>query len=228
MCRIMPHTITANHESMNASPPDLEEPTPFIRRRPVRLIIYAGLGLFVLIMVIWPLIAQLKDPDFQKHIAEHRVMVGMSKEQVLAAWGGPQTINTTFTKEGLRREEWIFEDWESAAVVKHRYLHFEEGILNGGWFQGSGERLPIQSPSNPHSPKPRNSQHTFPFSDLIHRPEKNGSRVLQSNIFQRAVVRRFPRRPALSAYLNHSTLNIPPPPPLPPHTSRASPPMMPV
>jgi hypothetical protein len=111
--------------------------------------------MFVLLMVIWPLIAQLKDPDFQKHIAEHRVMVGMSKEQVLEAWGGPQTINTTFTKEGIRREEWIFEDWESAASVKHRYLYFEEGILNGGWFQGSGERLPTQSPSNPHSPKAR-------------------------------------------------------------------------
>ena len=99
---IMPHTTMTTHESMNASPTDLETPVPFIRRRSVRLIIYAGLGLFVLLMVIWPLIEQLKDPDFQKHIAEHRVMVGMSKEQVLEAWGGPQTINTTFTKEGIR------------------------------------------------------------------------------------------------------------------------------
>jgi hypothetical protein len=154
MRRIMHQITAAIYESMNVSPTDLEEPIPFIRRRPVRLIIYAGLGLFVLLMVIWPLIAQRRDPDFQKHIVEHRVMVGMSKEQVLQAWGGPQTINTTFTKEGIRREEWIFEDWESAAVVKHRYLYFEENTLTGGWFQGSGERLPIQSPSNPHSPKP--------------------------------------------------------------------------
>ena len=151
----MDHTITAGQEPMNASPTNLEESTPFIRRRPVRLIIYAGLALFVLVMVVWPLIAQLNDPGFHKHIAEHRVMVGMSKEQVLEAWGGPQTINTTFTKEGIRREEWIFEDWENAAVVKHRYLYFEEGALIGGWFQGSGERLPMQSPSNPHTPKPR-------------------------------------------------------------------------
>ena len=155
MCRIMHHTTTATHESMNVSPTDLEEPIPFIRRRPVRLIIYAGLGLFVLLMVVWPLIARLGDPDFQKHISKHRVLVGMSKEQVLQAWGGPQTINTTFTKEGIRREEWIFEDWENAAVVKHRYLYFEEGILIGGWLNGSDERLPIQSPSNPHSPKPQ-------------------------------------------------------------------------
>jgi hypothetical protein len=131
-----------------------EEPISFLRLRPVRLAIYAGLILFLLLMVIWPLVTQLRDPNFQKHIAEHRVMVGMSKEQVLQAWGGPQTINTTFTKDGIRQEEWIFEDWESTSVVKHRYLYFEEGKLIGGWFQGSGERLPTQAPSNPHSPKP--------------------------------------------------------------------------
>jgi hypothetical protein len=138
---------------MESSSLDQSEPIPFLRQRPVRLTIYAGLILFVTLMIIWPLIVQLRDPDFQKHIAEHRVMVGMSKEQVLQAWGGPQTINTTFTKDGIRREEWIFEDWESAAVVKHRYLYFEEGTLVGGWFQGSGERLPAQAPSNPHSQK---------------------------------------------------------------------------
>jgi len=133
--------------------PEALEPTSFLRQRPVRLTIYAGLGIFVLLMVVWPLIAQLRDPNFQKHIAEHRVMVGMSKEQVLQAWGGPQTINTTFTKDGIRREEWIFEDWENTSVVKHRYLYFEEGTLVGGWFQGSGERLPTQAPANPHKPK---------------------------------------------------------------------------
>lgn len=130
--------------------------TSFIRRRPVRIVIYAGLGLFFLLMVVWPLVVHVQDPHFQKHIESHRVMVGMSKEQVLQAWGGPQTINTSFTKDGIRREEWIFEDWESAAVVKHRYLYFEEGTLIGGWFQGSGERLPTQAPSNPHAPRQKN------------------------------------------------------------------------
>ena len=129
------------------------EPQSFIRRKPVRLIIYTGLVLFAVFMILVPLVAKLRDPNFEKHIGEHRVMVGMSKEQVLQSWGGPQTINTTFTKDGIRQEEWIFEDWESTAVVKHRYLYFEEGMLIGGWFQGSGERLPAQSPSNPHQPK---------------------------------------------------------------------------
>lgn len=139
-------------EHITASSQD--ESVSFIRQKPVRMTIYAGLFLFALLMVLLPLIAKLRDPHFEKHIAEHRVMVGMTKEQVLQSWGGPQTINTSFTKDGVRQEEWIFEDWETAALVKHRYLYFEEGNLIGGWFQGSGERLPTQSPSNPHSPQP--------------------------------------------------------------------------
>lgn len=131
-----------------------QEPVSFIRRKPVRITVYAGLFLFVVLMIVMPLVAKLRDPNFEKHIADHRVMVGMTKEQVLQSWGGPQTINTTFTKDGIRQEEWIFEDWENAATVKHRYLYFEEGTLIGGWFQGSGERLPTQSPSNPHTPQP--------------------------------------------------------------------------
>jgi hypothetical protein len=138
--------------SIHASPLEVEQES-FIRRKPVRLIIYSGLALFAAFMIVLPLVEKLGDPSFEKHIADHRVMVGMSKEQVLKSWGGPQTINTSFTKEGIRQEEWIFEDWESAAVVKHRYLYFEEGTLIGGWFQGSGERLPAQTPSNPHQPK---------------------------------------------------------------------------
>ena len=137
----------------NASSTVVRESESFIRRKPVRLAIYTLLALFAVFIIIMPLVAKLRDPNFEKHIAEHRVMVGMSKEQVLQAWGGPQTIHTNFTKDGIRQEEWIFEDWESAAIVKHRYLYFEEGTLIGGWFQGSGERLPTQSPSNPHLPK---------------------------------------------------------------------------
>lgn len=129
-----------------------EEPS-FIRRRPVRIIIYTGLALFVLMMVVWPMVVQLDDPDFQKHIEQHRVMVGMTKEQVLKSWGGPQTINTTFTKDGIRQEEWIFEDWESSAVVRHRYLYFEEGILMGGWYEGSRERRSGDFPADKPHPK---------------------------------------------------------------------------
>lgn len=136
--------------SSSESQPD---ETSFIRRRPVRIIIYAGLMLFILMAVIWPMIVQLGDPDFQQHITQHRVMVGMTKEQVLQSWGGPQTINTTFTKDGVRQEEWIFEDWESSAVVRHRYLYFEEGILIGGWYEGSRERNSRDFPAEKPHPK---------------------------------------------------------------------------
>lgn len=145
-------TDGTTHTANDAAHPQ-EADGSFIRQKSVRHTIYAGLILFAALMIFWPLIAQMRDPSFEKHIGEHRVMVGMSKDQVLRAWGGPQTINTSFTDEGIRREEWIFEDWESPSVVKHRYLYFEEGTLVGGWFQGSGERLPAQSPSNPHTPQ---------------------------------------------------------------------------
>ncbi len=85
-------------------------------------------------MLGWRYIPILLDPTFEKHIESKRVMVGMSKDQVLKAWGSPYTINVTYTKDGIRREEWIFEDWKDASNVKHRYLYFEEGVLVGGWY----------------------------------------------------------------------------------------------
>jgi hypothetical protein len=74
------------------------------------------------------------DPTFEKHIQSKRVMVGMTKDQVLKAWGSPYTINVSYTDEGIRREEWIFEDWIDASTVKHRYLYFEENALVAGWY----------------------------------------------------------------------------------------------
>ncbi len=134
--------------SPTASPTELSrlEPKPFLCRRPVRLTIYACFALFFVWMLAWRFVPQLLDPTFEKHIQSKRVMVGMTREQVLQAWGSPNTINVSHTKDGIRREEWIFEDWESAAIVKHRYLYFEEGNLVGGWYRGSGERIPSQPP----------------------------------------------------------------------------------
>ena len=111
------------------------EPTPWILRRPVRLSIYAFLVLFLLLMLGWAFIPRWLDPTFEKHLAHKEVMVGMTRKQVLEAWGSPYTINVSHTKDGIRREEWIYEDWKSSSMadVKHRYLYFEEGVLVGGW-----------------------------------------------------------------------------------------------
>lgn len=143
--------MTNDPQAIHSGSPS--EETAFIRRRPVRIIIYTGLGLFTLMMVIWPMTTQLLDPNFQQHIEQHRVMVGMTKDQVLKSWGGPQTINTSFTKDGIRQEEWIFEDWEDAATVRHRYLYFEEGTLVGGWYEGSKERTVKDFPAQKPHPK---------------------------------------------------------------------------
>lgn len=122
-----------------SSPPEPAEtrPTdsiPFLCRRPVRLTLYALLTLILLLMLGWRFLPGILDPTFEKHIQNKRVIVGMTRDQVLKAWGSPYTINVSYTKDGIRREEWIFEDWKSAADVTHRYLYFEEGVLVGGWY----------------------------------------------------------------------------------------------
>jgi hypothetical protein len=125
----------AGTEAARTSPTALvAEPKPFLCRRPVRLTIYACFALLFLAMLAWRYVPGLLDPTFEKHIAERRVMVGMAREQVLQAWGGPYAMNVSYTKDGIRREEWVYEDWESTSIVKHRYLYFEEGLLVGGWY----------------------------------------------------------------------------------------------
>ena len=111
-----------------------QDSTPFLCRRWVRLSIYAFLVLILLLMLGWRYLPGYLDPTFEKHIQSKRVMVGMTREQVLKSWGSPYTIHVSYTDDGTRREEWIFEDWKDAATVKHRYLYFEEGVLIGGWY----------------------------------------------------------------------------------------------
>ncbi|GMV51285.1 hypothetical protein FBQ96_08635 [Nitrospirales bacterium NOB] len=144
------HTTSAPQIS---APDATPEPTPFLRQRPVRIIINTFLGLFVVSLIAFRFVPGWLDPDFSKHIESHRVMVGMDRKQVLEAWGSPNTMNVSHTSDGLRREEWIYEDWESSSVVKHRYLYFEEGKLIGGHFAGSDVRLPL--PVNPEPVKPK-------------------------------------------------------------------------
>jgi len=127
-------TSTGSSASPPHEPAQAIQPTPFLCRRSVRLSIYALLTLILLLMLGWRFLPGLLDPTFEKHIQSKRVMVGMTRETVLKAWGSPYTMNVSYTKDGIRREEWIFEDWVNSATVKHRYLYFEEGILVGGWY----------------------------------------------------------------------------------------------
>jgi hypothetical protein len=119
---------------------------PFLCRKPVRIIIYTGLALFLGAMIAFRFLPGLLDPTFEKHIANRQVAAGMTREQVLKAWGSPYTLNVSYTKEGIRREEWIFEDWISSAKIQHRYLYFEEGVLVGGWYHGTSDRPSLNDP----------------------------------------------------------------------------------
>lgn len=111
-----------------------QEAKPFLCRKPVRITIYACFAVLFAVMLAWRFLPGLLDPTFEKHIQNKQVMVGMTKDQVLKAWGSPYTINVSHTKDGTRHEEWIYEDWKDSSTIKHRYLYFEEGILISGWY----------------------------------------------------------------------------------------------
>lgn len=109
-------------------------PIPWICRRPFRLSIYGLLAAFVLWMLGWGILPRVLDPSFEQHIQDKSVMAGMSREQVMDAWGSPYQMNVSYTEKGIRREEWVYEDWLDSSTIKHRYLYFEEGKLVGGWY----------------------------------------------------------------------------------------------
>ena len=105
----------------------------FPRRRSVRITLYVFLGAFAVFMLAWGFLPGFLDPTFERHIEDKDVIVGMTREQAIEAWGSPYQMNITYTDRGVRREEWVYEDWIEAGSVKHRYLYFEEGVLVGGW-----------------------------------------------------------------------------------------------
>ena len=107
---------------------------PFLCRKPVRITIYSLLAAFALFMIAWGLLPSFLDPTFEQHIQDKEVVAGMTRDQAIAAWGSPYQMNVTYTDRGIRREEWVYEDWIEAGSVQHRYLYFEEGVLVGGWY----------------------------------------------------------------------------------------------
>ena len=153
----LPGELVATHLATTTadSPRTSEtESKPFLCRRPVRLTIYAFFALLLIAMVAWRYVPVLLDPTFEKHMAQKRVVVGMTRQQVLTTWGGPYSINVSYTKDGVRREEWIYEDWESSSDVRHRYLYFEENILLGGWYYSDPSKKAPATPPKVHGSDP--------------------------------------------------------------------------
>ncbi|CAI4031884.1 hypothetical protein DNFV4_02305 [Nitrospira tepida] len=128
------HSIDRPPASNEPLSPAAADSKPFLCRPLVRKTIYVGFGLMFAAMLAWRFYPVLTDPTFEKHVAEKRVAVGMTREQVMQSWGSPYTMRVSYTDDGLRREEWVYEDWIDSATVKHRYLYFEEGVLVGGWY----------------------------------------------------------------------------------------------
>jgi len=123
--------------ALDTMPPETKEtspPPPFLRRRPVRLTLYALLAVMFLGMMIWRFLPYFQYASMDEAISKKRAVVGMTREQVLKSWGSPYKIDITYTNSGVRRELWVFEDWIDSATVKHRYLYFEENTLVGGWY----------------------------------------------------------------------------------------------
>lgn len=52
-------------------------------------------------------------------IGEFKIRIGMTKEQVIASWGKPQSINESVGTWG-KHEQWVYNS---------QYLYFENGIL---------------------------------------------------------------------------------------------------
>lgn len=121
------------HDSALQNDGPQDQSVSYPRRRPVRITLYVLLGAFVAFMLAWGFLPGLMDPTFERHIEDKDVIVGMTREQAIEAWGSPYQMNITYTDRGVRREEWVYEDWIEAGSVKHRYLYFEEGVLVGGW-----------------------------------------------------------------------------------------------
>ena len=56
-------------------------------------------------------------------IGEKKIFIGMTKDQVVAAWGKPYKINTTTGSYGTH-EQWVMHD-----SINSSYIYFENDIL---------------------------------------------------------------------------------------------------
>jgi hypothetical protein len=62
-----------------------------------------------------------KAAEFARAIGERRVVLGMTAEQCLAAWGTPTAVNRTTTSRGSS-EQWVYR-------TTGHYLYLVNGIL---------------------------------------------------------------------------------------------------
>jgi len=64
--------------------------------------------------------------QIQQLIREHKIILGMTNEQVIFSWGQPLEINRTVTNHYIY-EQWVYPGRSS---YKRSYLYFHNGLLN--------------------------------------------------------------------------------------------------
>ena len=77
------------HDSALQDDGSQRQSPPFPCRRPVRMTFYIVLGAFALFMLAWGFLPGFLDPTFERHIQDKDVIVGMTREQAMEAWGSP-------------------------------------------------------------------------------------------------------------------------------------------
>ncbi len=65
----------------------------------------------------------------QDQIRKGTIDVGMTKDQVRYAWGGPASIRFLEPYEGKSREEWLYTEQATMGVVGTKILFFYDGKL---------------------------------------------------------------------------------------------------
>lgn len=75
-------------------------------------------------------IARVQDwPDAVRRAVENdRIAVGMTRDQVVAAWGWPQDVNRTTTAFGTD-EQWCYRDRHDRYALAHAFVYFSGGLV---------------------------------------------------------------------------------------------------
>lgn len=67
---------------------------------------------------------QKRSAVLEENIAQRKVAIGMTSDDVLASWGKPNKINKTVTAGGTT-EQWVYE----GAKFRHQYVYLDNGTV---------------------------------------------------------------------------------------------------
>lgn len=74
-----------------------------------------------------------RDSRIENAISLRKVVIGMTSEQAIRAWGKPTKVNKTIGV-GYSSEQWVYDN---GAIGRSQYLYFDNGVLRS--MQGPNE-----------------------------------------------------------------------------------------